>query len=176
VFSVSDKKGAKCHFALTVNILDTNANPNFQNDPYSGTITELDVTDTTILTVTATDPDIGINGVLTFSVAADANKPENNFKLKKLTATTASLRVKSPKDREAMSGNVINFNIVVKDGGGGSDTAVVTMTVENKNDNVPMFTKSLYNFEMMYNDTKGHVVGSVSCTDKDVGKIISWHY
>jgi hypothetical protein len=156
-----------------VNILDTNASPVFINEPYKGTINEDDLTDSSILTVEATDADIGNNAVLSFEVLADASKAENNFKLNKLAGLNqAVLKVQSPKDREGMTGNVMTFKIRVVDGGGASDTSTVTVTVNNVNDNKPTFTKELYSFEMMYNDTKGHVLGSVTCTDKDVGKLI----
>ncbi|XP_064622199.1 uncharacterized protein LOC135484544 isoform X2 [Lineus longissimus] len=168
-FTATDSKGAKCNFALTVNILDVNENPVFVKEPYKGTINEDDPTDTSILTVEATDTDIGNNGVLSFEVLAGANNVENNFKLTKIAgADKAVLKVQSPKDRESMTSNVVTFQVVVRDGGGGTDTSTVTVTVNNVNDNKPTFTQELYNFEMMYNDTKGHVLGSVSCTDKDV--------
>ncbi|XP_064623804.1 uncharacterized protein LOC135485573 isoform X2 [Lineus longissimus] len=169
MFYVSDAGGLTCYFALTVHITDINERPSFTKTAYTATVTEGSTQGTSLTVVTAKDPDIGENGILRFYVdPLDANMAYNYFQTVKITATIAHLSVQSPIDREAMIGNTMTFKIYVEDKGKLRDTATVTVTVNNINDNRPTFLKGFYNFEIMYNDVVGKEVGLVSCTDKDV--------
>jgi hypothetical protein len=172
VFTVTDAGGLKCNFALTVHITDTNERPSFTKTTYTAAVTEGSPQGTSLTVVTATDPDIGTNAILKFYVdPSDVNKAYNYFQMIKITATTAHLSIQSPIDREAMAGNTTTFLIYVEDSGKLKRSAAVTVTVNNINDNRPTFTKAFYNFEIMHNAAVGKVVGSVSCTDKDVCKL-----
>lgn len=55
---------------VNVRVLDENDNaPVFRFDPYTVTVLESSLVNTTFLTVFATDMDVGINAELTYSIA-----------------------------------------------------------------------------------------------------------
>jgi hypothetical protein len=164
----------QCHFNLKVNILDNNVAPIFNPTSYSGTIPESAETGTSILTVTATDADIGYYGNLIFYVdKTDPKNAQSFFQLSTVpgaTRGTAILNIQSQIDRDTIETDEVIFKIFTEDTGGLVASATVTVKVTNINDNRPVFDKELYNFELEEKSPVGVIVGRLSCTDGDVGK------
>lgn len=63
----------------------------------------------------------------------------------------------------------VSCNVTVTDSGGLSDTATVTITINNINDNVPVFSQTSYVWFLSEVDPVGTTVGTAAATDGDIG-------
>ena len=151
---------------VTVTVLDENDNtPQFSSPFYKASVLENTAIMTNVLHVTATDPDDGENGIVTFSiVSGNAN---DAFVINNATGFIA---VNRTLDREALD----SYSLYIR----ASDNAVsnprrafvrVNFTVLDENDNSPRFV-NVQNFSVIENAKSGTVVGSVSATDSDAGR------
>lgn len=58
--------------SVTITVLDVNESPpTFMDAPYTATVAENTAVDTSLLTVRASDPDLGENGTVTYSISGD---------------------------------------------------------------------------------------------------------
>ncbi|XP_026123649.1 cadherin-5 [Carassius auratus] len=150
---------------FTIVVLDINDNsPVFPPD-ISGSISESSHEGSLVMTVTATDADdpsiqngmIGyklLNGTDLFSINNEG----------KITTMTSSL------DREKQSQYLIS--IQAKDmpdvsNSGNSATTVVTINIDDVNDNIPTFKKGEYHFNVREDSIPGYEIGKLEVEDKD---------
>ena len=149
-----------------VTVLDENDNtPQFSSPSYKASVLENTAIMTNVLQVTATDPDHGENGLVTFSiVSGNAN---DAFIINNASGFIA---VNSTLDREALD----SYSLYIR----ASDNAVsnprhafvrVNFTVLDENDNSPRFV-NVQNFTVVENARISTAVGSVSATDSDAGR------
>nr|KAG5689977.1 hypothetical protein BaRGS_033658 [Batillaria attramentaria] len=142
---------------------DVNDNPPvFPNPNISVTFPEGDRVGQVLLTVIATDADIGVNAEISYSILGG----DGYFYIPKGTGSIAAAR---PLDRETRDEYVMK--VLAVDGGEPqqSATATITITVEDINDEVPVFTESEYIFRMRENKPAGTLVGVFQATDPDLG-------
>ncbi|XP_060585336.1 cadherin-23-like [Ruditapes philippinarum] len=62
-----------------------------------------------------------------------------------------------------------NCTVTVTDSGGLTDTAILTITISDANDNPPVFSPTTYSFHVSYYASTGTSVGTVTATDADTG-------
>ena len=145
-----------------VRILDQNDNaPFFAQSFYTAQVVE-NANHNIVTQLVANDIDIGNNAALAYSIS----NPSNTFAIDPLNGTIITIR---PLDREIQE--VHNITIIVSDGGIHplQNMTLVSITVEDLNDNAPKFTEALYRIQVAENVIVSTLVGSVFATDDDIG-------
>jgi hypothetical protein len=113
----------------------------------------------------ATDEDYGYFGTLTYSLERNESTPgaDQYFEVHE---STGAILLKKPLDRESQE--KFDLKIKVEDGGGLNDYANLSVIVENVNDNVPVFEKTVYHLKVLENEAIGYVLLKVIAHDSDV--------
>uniref|UniRef100_A0A182FUB8 Cadherin domain-containing protein n=3 Tax=Anopheles albimanus TaxID=7167 RepID=A0A182FUB8_ANOAL len=152
---------------LPITVLDENDNvPRFEKSLASFRVTENALNGTIIFRVNATDADLGLNAKVTYSLVTDTK----DFRV---DPETGVLAVVAPLDRERQE--VYELKIRATDGGGDQNTpalysdALVRVTVDDINDNAPVFSVQDLTVRIREDVPKGTVVTVVSAIDLDVG-------
>lgn len=155
----------------TVNINITDANnfaPSFENAPYSASVFEDAPLGTTVLIVSATDADVGVNAQISYSLLNDetSNGLGANEAFQ-INAQTGAITTNSLLDRETTSG--YSLTVTAKDGGNPSlsDTTNVEISVNDVNDNAPTFQVPLYQATISEDALIGTSVVQISAVDND---------
>ncbi|XP_059167708.1 cadherin-23-like [Physella acuta] len=151
-----------------ITITDVNDNdPVFSLAAYTFNVNENSNTGTAVGTVTATDADSGVNGALTYSFDTFTLGTSSHFAISgstgAITVTTAAL------DRETMSTYSISVKVV--DSGtplSRTSYTVVTVYIDDLNDNAPIFTKTSYSGSVNENSATSTSILKVSATDADI--------
>lgn len=102
----------------TVNINVTDANnfaPTFENAPYTASVFEDAPLGTTVLIVSATDADVGINAQITYSLNDESSNGLGSSEPFSINAQTGAIITNAPLDRESTSGYLLT--VTAKDGG-----------------------------------------------------------
>ena len=164
---------------VTVNVIDINDNrPSLSVDAAvtgSGSSTGSSNTinvpencppDSVVAHLSVTDPDTGLGGQVDCSLTGNPahfrliHIHDAEFQL--LTSSTATL------DRETAE----NFRLVITCHDNGSpplsSSVEVDIEVEDLNDNIPQFSRAVYNFAVNETASPGTVLGRVTATDADV--------
>lgn len=152
------------NFTFPVIVVDENDNPpRFERQTYNANILENNDIDISLLTVSATDDDIGVNADLRYSVSEEAQN------LASIDALSGSLRLKIALDREQHS--QISFYVYATDSGDVplTGTATVNIIVKDANDNAPTYPDKISTFVVTENIAAPRVIGTVSAFDKDEG-------
>ncbi|KAL1494818.1 hypothetical protein ABEB36_010350 [Hypothenemus hampei] len=149
----------------TVYINVTDANnfaPVFENAPYSASVYEDATVGTTVLVVSASDNDVGLNAQITYSLGGDGDTFTINSQTGAITTTKLL-------DRETLAGYLLT--VTAKDGGNPpmSDTTDVEITVTDVNDNYPQFKQPAYSGSVSEDALIGTSVVQVAATDEDIG-------
>ena len=145
-----------------VRILDRNDNaPFFAQSVYGAQVSE-NANYSEVIQLVADDIDIGNNAVLAYSIV----DPSSAFAVDPLDGTIFTIR---PLDREIQ--DLYNVTIIVSDGGIPSlqNMTIVSIAIEDLNDNAPAFTEALYRIQVAENVSIGTLVGNVYATDNDIG-------
>lgn len=148
-----------------VKVLDENDHvPKFSKWHYRTTMEENNPLGKSLITVTATDLDIGINAEVEYSIN---NSEPYNFSIDKKTGV---ISVDSYLDRETVT--MLVFQVQAKDKGTPSQTgtASVIVNISDANDNKPKFDKSVYMFNVTENVEGELMIGRVHANDSDVGE------
>uniref|UniRef100_A0A3P8T1V0 Protocadherin 2 gamma 28 n=1 Tax=Amphiprion percula TaxID=161767 RepID=A0A3P8T1V0_AMPPE len=118
---------------ILVTVLDANDNaPIFTQPVYKASIRENAPVGTVVLTVTATDADVGSNGKITYSVS---NMLDNARGLFEVNDESGEIRLKGNVDYE--KARTFQINIRASDDGGLVDSCKVMIDVIDMNDNKP---------------------------------------
>ncbi|XP_015800892.3 protocadherin alpha-3 [Nothobranchius furzeri] len=159
---------------ITVHVLDSNDNnPTFSQEVYSVTIPENIKADTSVITVTATDPDEGVNGDIEFYFVGELDpKISDLFSLDKISG---EIRVKGSIDFEET--DMFKLDVHATDRGHppmSSDCRVI-IKVLDENDNKPEIEVTSLSKLVSEDSKPGTVVSLISVTDQDSnlnGKVI----
>ncbi|KAL5011978.1 hypothetical protein ScPMuIL_010529 [Solemya velum] len=147
-------------------VLDQNDNkPVFERQNYSSSILENADVGSTVLQVTATDPDKGLNGRVTYSLTNDTAG------LFQINSTSGIITTTGKLDREKKSS--FSIEVVAKDGGVNTlqtSAAPVKITIEDVNDNSPVFQNVPYMQSLSRNTVRNTVVLTVEAEDKDASE------
>ncbi|XP_023184202.1 protocadherin beta-16-like isoform X12 [Xiphophorus maculatus] len=156
-------------FSVTVEITDKNDNaPVFEKEERRFEISESAVVGSKFMLEKAIDPDIGLNGLQSYSL-----KPSDNFILKVHSQSDGGKRaemiLQKPLDREKEE--FISLLLTAVDGGEPqrSGTMQIHITVLDVNDNAPVFTQPIYKATVQENSVKGTLITKVSASDADKG-------
>ncbi|XP_067323816.1 protocadherin gamma-A6-like isoform X17 [Anolis sagrei] len=156
-------------YSVEVEITDINDNaPQFRSKDWTMEISEAATLTERFLLPKAQDPDLGINSVQDYELAGS-----NHFSLEIQTeengARQAELVLEKTLDREEQS--VYDLILTAADGGDPvkSGTLQIHITVLDANDNVPVFSQSVYEMTVKENIPKGSIVGTIRASDLDEG-------
>ncbi|OXB64948.1 hypothetical protein ASZ78_007351 [Callipepla squamata] len=150
---------------IRVVVLDANDNaPAFSQEVYSVRVPEDVPVGSTLLSVTATDPDDGIYGDVKYSVRKITKKTSMLFKLE---PDTGEIRLMRNLDFEAEYS--YELEVQAHDGGGLFDPAKVSISVTDVNDNAPEISVRSALSEISEDAAPGTVVALVHVQDRDSG-------
>ncbi|XP_072295796.1 protocadherin gamma-A11-like isoform X36 [Eucyclogobius newberryi] len=156
-------------FPINVEVTDINDNPPlFDKQERRFEISESAVVGSKFMLETAIDPDIGRNGLQSYTL-----KPSDNFILKLHDQSDGGKKVEmilqKPLDREKEE--IVSLLLTAVDGGEPqrSGTMIIHITVLDVNDNAPVFTQSIYKASIKENAVKGTLITQVSASDADKG-------
>uniref|UniRef100_A0A8C9F9H4 FAT atypical cadherin 4 n=1 Tax=Pavo cristatus TaxID=9049 RepID=A0A8C9F9H4_PAVCR len=154
---------------VNVSLLDVNDNsPVFYPVQYFAHIQENEPAGTYVTTVSATDPDMGPNGTVKYSISAgDTSRFQVHGK-------TGIITTKIALDREEKT--AYQLQVVATDGGHlqSQNQAIVTITVLDTQDNPPVFNQGMYGFVVFENVALGYHVGTVFASTMDLNTNISY--
>ncbi|XP_068147300.1 protocadherin-like wing polarity protein stan isoform X2 [Drosophila tropicalis] len=168
--TATDSGGRSDTATVHINITDANNfAPIFENAPYSSSVFEDAPVGTTVLVVSATDSDVGINAQITYSLNEESINGLGTADPFSINQQTGAIVTNAPLDRETTSGYLLT--VTAKDGGNPSlsDTTDVEISVTDVNDNAPMFKNPLYQSSILEDALVGTSVIQVSASDPDIG-------
>ncbi|XP_069833172.1 cadherin EGF LAG seven-pass G-type receptor 1 isoform X2 [Dendropsophus ebraccatus] len=146
-------------------VLDANDNaPVFQSDRYLGTVSEDAAVYTSVLGISATDRDFGLNGRVTYTFQG-GDDGDGDFSID----SNGIIRTNRRLDRENVP--VYNLRAYAVDKGNPPLKAFVDIqiTVTDVNDNAPVFEKDELDIFVEENRPVGSVVARITATDPDEG-------
>ncbi|XP_077589729.1 protocadherin-10 isoform X1 [Stigmatopora nigra] len=156
-------------YRVEVEILDVNDNsPTFPWSEFNVDVTESAAPGSRFPLESAQDPDVGSNSLRSYQLGANAH-----FLLHVQTRNDGSkfaeLVLDSPLDRERQKKHEMVLSAL--DGGSPerSGTAVITVTVLDANDNVPVFDRPVYRATLVENAPRGTPVLRLNASDSDEG-------
>ncbi|NWR40358.1 PCDG1 protein, partial [Tachuris rubrigastra] len=150
---------------IRVTVLDANDNaPVFSQAEYTVRVPEDVPVGSTLVTVTATDADEGLNGQVKYSFQRILHSASELFHL---NSETGEITVKRYLDFEEFSS--YELEVQARDGGELSDTAKIQITVTDVNDNVPKISVRSALNEISEDAPLGTVVGLLHVQDRDSG-------
>ncbi|XP_053179570.1 protocadherin alpha-3-like [Scomber japonicus] len=155
-------------YRIDIDILDVNDNaPLFTTKTQNLYIAESTLPGVKFALSEATDADVGRNGVNTYKLSHN-----EHFSLavhKAGDSVSTELVLKKALDREKQP--VITMTLTAVDGGTPpkSGTSQLVINVLDNNDNIPIFSESLYKIKITENTPLGTPVIAVNATDADEG-------
>ncbi|XP_076875501.1 protocadherin gamma-A11-like isoform X42 [Brachyhypopomus gauderio] len=156
-------------YRITVEITDINDNaPHFQRNEITFEISESAVTGAKFMLENAVDMDVGVNGLLSYSL-----KPTDNFDLQFQSQTDGEknmeIVLQKPLDREHQK--QLSLTLTATDGGEPSLSGAVKIrvTVLDVNDNAPVFDQKTYKTTITENAPEGSDIITVRASDEDEG-------
>jgi cadherin EGF LAG seven-pass G-type receptor 1 len=150
--------------AVSITLLDVNDSPpKFNKDLYKVKIAEDVAVQTTILTVTAKSADLGINGLVSYSI------PESDGRLT-IDSTSGDIIVTKALDYEETT----FYRLIIQAQDGGvpplTGTTTVDVQIDNVNDNSPIFqSETVSVIDIAENMAKNSPVTQVTAIDNDDG-------
>ncbi|XP_035388281.1 protocadherin-18b isoform X1 [Electrophorus electricus] len=162
------------HF--TVQVQDENDNPpHFEKSHYEIFRSENNLPGAYLTSVVATDPDLGPNGQVTYSMVDSAGQDSSASTYVTIDPSSGAVYALQTFDREEV-GRLV-FTVQARDGGGGaslSTNATVVLTVLDENDNAPVIVSpplSNHTAEVaLWRQAEpGHLVTVIKATDRDAG-------
>ncbi|XP_052540534.1 protocadherin gamma-A2-like isoform X11 [Tympanuchus pallidicinctus] len=150
---------------IRVAVLDANDNaPAFSQAVYTVRVAEDVPVGSTLLSVTATDPDDGTNGNVKYSLRKQTKVVTEFFHLE---PDTGAIRLVRNLDYE--EGDSYELEIQARDGGDLFDTAKVSISVTDVNDNAPEIWVRSALSEISEDAAPGTVVALLHVQDRDSG-------
>ncbi|KAM6380448.1 protocadherin gamma-A12-like [Pluvialis apricaria] len=150
---------------IRVSVLDANDNaPVFSQAEYTVRVPEDVPVGSVLVTVTAADPDEGMNGDVKYSLKKVTDLASQIFQL---DAGMGAITLVRSLDFE--EGTSYELEVQAKDGGGLSDTAKVAITVTDVNDNAPQVSVRSALSAVSEDARPGTVVALLHVQDRDAG-------
>ncbi|KAG7234873.1 hypothetical protein INR49_003683 [Caranx melampygus] len=157
--------------SVSIQVQDVNDNqPVFDASPYRAFLAENMPAGTTVIQVTANDPDTDSNGLVTYSLESLPDESTADvtdvFSIDGERGWITTIR-----ETDCEATRVYRFNVVATDHGGDnklSSSVLVEVTVTDENDNPPKFSDDVYRGSVVENSGPGEVIVSMTTTDADV--------
>ena len=150
---------------IHMTLLDVNDNkPTFASPTSVGYVKENSAISTSVIKVSASDPDEGSNGTIRYSIINSNSNPAPfaiNENSGLITSTSDSL------DRETVDQYLINVSAVDLGKPSLSSFLALTIIIEDVNEHRPSFRKSSYEYVIGSGKNKEDVVGFVKALDED---------
>ncbi|XP_068141663.1 LOW QUALITY PROTEIN: cadherin-related tumor suppressor [Drosophila tropicalis] len=139
--------------------------PEFSARRYQVIVPENVPIGSTIITVVATDPDLGPNGILRFGISGGNDRQDFS-----VNEQSGAIIIQHALDYDLIQ--EYHLNITVRDLGFKSltDTAILTIILTDVNDNPPVFNQTEYHSYIAENKPTGTFVFQAHATDKDSPK------
>uniref|UniRef100_A0A667WWB3 Si:ch73-233f7.1 n=1 Tax=Myripristis murdjan TaxID=586833 RepID=A0A667WWB3_9TELE len=156
-------------YRVEVEILDVNDNsPSFPWSEFNLDITESAAPGSRFPLESAQDQDVGTNSLRSYQLSANQHFVLN-IQTRNDGSKFAELVLDTPLDREQQKKH--EMVLTAYDGGSPerSGTALITITVLDANDNVPVFDRSVYRASLVENAPRGTLVLKLNATDLDEG-------
>nr|XP_051700274.1 protocadherin gamma-A5 isoform X5 [Oryctolagus cuniculus] len=151
---------------IGVVVLDANDNaPLFARSEYRVSVPENVPVGTRLITLTATDPDEGINGKLTYSFRNEEDKITETFQL---DSNLGEISTMQSLDYETAS--FYHMEVVAQDGGALLASATVLVTVQDVNDNAPELILTSLTSSVAEDCPPGTLIALFSVHDGDSGE------
>ena len=147
---------------VQVRLIDVNDNaPQFLQASYQANVVENNKVGDFVLQPNATDADAGQNAEILYSIS------ENGQKMFAIDGTSGRITAKVVFDREENS--KMQFHVIAVDRGvpAMSSSVLVVVTIQDLNDEIPLFTQNVYSFNVSENEPQNTEVGTVGATDAD---------
>lgn len=164
---------------LQVNVLDCNDHtPTFESEEFQASIREGTSVGSTVITIRATDQDIGKNADIEYSIvsisgdgATTAEQDEQTFRI---DARSGTISTRSALDRETSEMYTIittATDMATPQMERRSATATVLVKVLDDNDNYPQFTERTYTVQVSEDQwtNENNVIAHIQATDADQG-------
>lgn len=148
-----------------VSVTDINDEfPTFTEQSYSASISEFAQNGSTVYHMKAFDSDAGINGQISYSILSG-----NALHWFQIDSLSGLITTAGPLDRE--NSQQVSLTVLAKDNGLPplNSTTVVTVTINDANDNRPMFSQDVYNKTLAENLNPGTTVFTLLARDSDTG-------
>ncbi|XP_055613525.1 protein dachsous [Uranotaenia lowii] len=168
------------NLTILVEVQDVNDNaPTFDKNEYSIKVMESIPSNSQILQVSASDADTGNNARLTYRILGDNQRPRTGKSSASaddsvpdifgIFPNSGWIYLRTKLDRELY--DRYNITVIVSDNGVPtlSATTHVIVTVQDANDNSPVFAQQTYEFEIEENMRRGSIIGQVTANDADAG-------
>ncbi|XP_029020487.2 LOW QUALITY PROTEIN: protocadherin Fat 2 [Betta splendens] len=157
--------------SVSIQVQDVNDNqPVFDASPYRAFLAENMPAGTTVIQVTANDPDTDTNGLVTYSLELSSNSTIADIAdLFSIDGSSGWITTMRPMDCEET--RVYRFSVVATDHGGDvklSSSVLVEVTVTDENDNPPKFLDDVFRGSVVEDTSPGEVIVSMTTTDADV--------
>uniref|UniRef100_A0A673AQA4 FAT atypical cadherin 2 n=1 Tax=Sphaeramia orbicularis TaxID=375764 RepID=A0A673AQA4_9TELE len=156
--------------SVSIQVQDVNDNePVFDANPYRAFLAENMPPGTTVIQVTANDPDTDTNGLVTYSLESLPSAAADITEVFSIDGDSGWITTVREADCEAT--RVYRFSVVATDHGGDvklSSSVLVEVTVTDDNDNAPQFSEEVYRGSVVESSSPGEVIVSMTTTDADV--------
>lgn len=160
----SDNPPLRTVLQLTINVTDANDNPPvMESSLYNPMILEEEPPPQTVIRVRATDADSGVNGKVTYRLSNDGDGAFS------LDSETGEIFTNYRLDRESVSSYMLTVEVLDQGVPQMTGTSSVLVTVLDKNDNPPRFTR-LFSVNVTENAEPGAFVIRVTSSDLDIGE------
>ncbi|KAJ8254969.1 hypothetical protein GJAV_G00199440 [Gymnothorax javanicus] len=155
--------------SVSIQVQDVNDNePMFEANPYQAFVAENMPPGTTVIQVTANDPDMENNGNVAYRLEPDPDDISEVFNIDSETGWITTL-----KEIDCETTRLYRFHVVATDHGGKvklSSSVLVEVTVTDENDNPPKFTEEVYQGSVIENSRPGDAIITLSIVDADVSE------
>uniref|UniRef100_A0A3P9L529 FAT atypical cadherin 2 n=1 Tax=Oryzias latipes TaxID=8090 RepID=A0A3P9L529_ORYLA len=157
--------------SVSIQVQDVNDNqPVFDASPYRAFLTENMPAGTTVIQVTANDPDTDTNGLVTYSLEPLADGAQLDIS-QVFSIDGDSGWITTVREVDCERSRMFRFNVVATDHGGEvklSSSVPVEVMVTDENDNPPTFSEEVYRGSVVENITPFEPIVSMTTSDADV--------
>ncbi|XP_041799455.1 protocadherin Fat 2 isoform X2 [Chelmon rostratus] len=157
--------------SVNIQVQDVNDNqPMFDANPYRAFLAENMPVGTTVIQVTANDPDTDTNGLVTYSLESLPDDTMADI-TEVFSIDGESGWITTVRQTDCEATRVYRFSVVATDHGGDmklSSSVLVEVTVMDDNDNPPRFSDEVYHGSVVEDSSPGEVIVSMTTTDADI--------
>ncbi|KAM6977875.1 protocadherin Fat 2 [Aplochiton taeniatus] len=158
--------------SVSIQVQDVNDNqPLFEANPYRAYLAENMPEGTTVIQVTANDPDTETNGQVTYTLEPEGDHAAAAAAAQAFAVDGASGWVTTRRPADCEAARFYRFRVVATDRGGDaklSSAVAVEVTVTDENDNPPRFSRHVYHGAVSESARPGEVVVTLTTADADV--------
>ncbi|XP_028315966.1 protocadherin Fat 2 isoform X1 [Gouania willdenowi] len=155
--------------SVRIQVRDVNDNqPVFDASPYRAFLAENLPAGTTVIQVTANDPDSDTNGLVTYSLESF---PDMSDITEVFTIDGETGWITTARETDCETIRVFRLNVVATDHGGElklSSTVMVEVMIMDENDNPPIFSEEVYRGSVHENSLPLEPIVTMTTTDRDV--------